>query len=76
MCACFVANSSPVCFPEAAFWGMSDIHECPAYIHLSLLAVKQRLLGCKVTHGFAVILSTDLTTFWAILKTSGSIKQV
>ena len=42
----------------------------------SLLAVQQRLPGCEVSHDLVVILSTDLTTFWANSSTSGSIKQV
>ena len=63
-------------FPEAAFWDMSDVHECPVCVHSSLLAVKRRLPGCKVSHDLVVILSTDLTTFWAMSSTSGSIIQV
>ena len=42
-------------------------------IQSSLLAVKQRLPGYKVSHDHVVILSTDLTTFYAILSISGSI---
>ena len=63
-------------FPEAAFWGMSDVHECSVCIQLSLLAVKQRPPSSKVSHDLVVILSTDLTTFWANSGTSGSIIQV
>ena len=76
MGACIVANSSPVCFSWGCFWGMSDVHECSVCIQLSLLAVKQRPPSCKVSHDLVVILSTDLTTFWANSGTSGSIIQV
>ena len=47
-------------FPEG------DVHECPVCIQSSLLAVKQRLLGCKVSPDLVVILSCDLTTFGPI----------
>ena len=63
-------------FAESAFRGISDIHEYLACIQSSLLAVKQRLPVCKVSHDFVVILSTDLTTFGAISSTSGSTIQV
>ena len=52
--------------PEAAFWDMSDVHECLVCTRSSLQAVQQR----QVTHDLLVILSTDLTTFWAISSTS------
>ena len=55
---------------------MSDVHECPVCAQSSLLAVQQGLPGCEVSHDLVVILSTDLTTFWANSSTSGSIKQV
>ena len=61
--------------PEAAFRAMSDVHECPVCTQSSLLAVQQRLPGCEVSHDLVVILSTDLTTFWANSSTSGSIKK-
>ena len=76
MGACIVANSSPVCFSWGCFWSMSDVHECSVCIQLSLLAVKQRPPSCKVSRDLVVILSTDLTTFWANSGTSGSIIQV
>ena len=47
-------------FAEA---GMSDIHECLFCVHPSLLAIEQRLLGCKVSHDLVMIFSTDLTIF-------------
>ena len=43
---------------------------------LCWLFMQQRLPGCEVSHDLVVILSTDLTTFWANSITSGSIKQV
>ena len=43
---------------------------------LCCMAVQQRLPGCEVSHDLVMILSTDLTTFWANSSTSGSIKQV
>ena len=75
MCASIVANNSPVCFPKPAFRDMSDVYECPVRIQLSLLAVKQRLPDCKISHDLVVILSTDLNTFWAISSISESISK-
>ena len=67
MCACIVANSSPVCFSWGCFlrhvrcpWR----HECSVCIQLFLLAVKQRPLGCKVSQDLVVILSTDLCNYF------------
>jgi len=50
--------------PEAAFWDMSDVHESPVCIQLSLLPVKQRVPGYKVSYALVVIVSTDLTTYF------------
>ena len=44
---------------------LSETCECLFIIQPSLLAVKHKLLGCKVSYGFVVILSTDLNTFCA-----------
>ena len=53
--------------------GLGLSMNAPVCIQSSLLAVKQRLPGYKVSHDHVVILSTDLTTFYAILSISGSI---
>ena len=52
---------------------MSDVHEHSVCIQLSLLAVKQRPPDCKVSYDLVVVLSNDLTTFWANSSNSGSI---
>ena len=45
-----------------------SMNACPVCTQSSLLAVQQRLPGCEVSYDLVVILSTDLTTFWTILK--------
>ena len=50
-------------FLEAAFRDVSDVHECTVCSKPSLLAVKQRLPCCKVSHSLVVILSKFLGHF-------------
>ena len=51
MHVCMIANSLSVCFPEAPFWSVSDVHKCSDCVYLALLAVNGKLLDCTQLAG-------------------------
>ena len=70
----YLKEQGPQNNKNTSFYGI--VVEC--YTNVATLEglFKQRPPSCKVSHDLAVILSTDLTTFWANSGTSGSIIQV
>ena len=56
-----IANQ--LAFSEAAFSGLSDVHEHSGGLQLALVAIGKKQPGCNSSHNYLMILCIDLATF-------------
>ena len=50
-------------FVGAAFWGMSDIHQCSVDLDMAVAALNKQPLGWTSPNDWLLLLSIDLATF-------------
>ena len=70
MCV-LLSTANQSAFSEAAFSGLSDVHERLGGLQLALVVIGEKQPGCNSSHNCLMILCIDLATFCDILSTVG-----